>query len=122
MSEFTRQPSMFDREAESEISDLKFENPRQAVIDRVTERAGEAFRAAFRGFVIDHARVTSVPFSAEDLHELYEKLPAATHPRPEKWQAAGGVIQKLVRERHLRQIGFTTSRVHGNPIRIYLKG
>jgi len=95
-----------------------YDNPRQSVIDATHDAAHEAWKEAFPKFVVEFAAKATEPFSGEDLRLAYEQTDL---PQTDKWQAAGKVYQRLVKERKLHPAGMARSRRYGNFLQTYLK-
>lgn len=92
--------------------------PRQPLIDLAYDNAHEAWKEAFPKFVIAYAEKAREPFSGEDVREEYELTDL---PQTEKWQAAGKVYQRLVKERKLHPAGMARSRRYGNFLQLYTR-
>jgi hypothetical protein len=93
-------------------------NPRQEIIDATHDAAHEAWKIAFPKFVLEFAAKATEAFSGEDVREAYEQTDL---PQTEKWQAAGKIYQRLVKERKLHPASRKRSRKYGNWLDTYTK-
>lgn len=93
---------------------------RKEAIQRAFDFAGDAWKEAYRDFILAYAETHS-EFIAEDISLSYQK--DSSNPMPNKdFRASGGIFLKLVREGKLKRIGYGQSRLRGVPVPKFTKG
>lgn len=100
----TEQPTLWDAFAEADKA-----------IKQVDENADEGWKRAATQVVWEFAQ-SSNAFTTDDVMEALEGLGVVTHDN----RALGPVMRRMIRGRHIREIGMTRSRRrHGARIPIY---
>lgn len=95
-------------------------NPRQKQIDAVLKKARDAWKARYELFILDFAALADEPFTAEDVREIYLRMPGLPHT--DKEQASGGIFQRLAKQGKLLHAGTKRSRKFGNLLQAYTRG